>query len=76
MWQVDNDRYAVWRLEHELGARQRVDRLLNSVTMSDRTESPSLSRLSHKPVAGLVRRLFGLLYSRVAMDPIVPRASE
>jgi hypothetical protein len=76
MWQVDNDRYAVWRLEHEVGARQRVDRLLNSVTLSDRAESPTLFRLSHQAVAGLGRRLFGLLYSRAALRPIVPRALE
>jgi len=48
MWQVDNDRYHLWRLEHELGLKQ-VDRLLESVTMADRLESlspaPMLARL-------------------------------
>ncbi len=76
MWQVDNDRHALWRLEHELGAGQQVDRLLNSVTVSDRADSPSLARSDRKPVVGMVRRLLGLLYSRTALGPIVPRAWE
>jgi len=72
MWQVDNDRYTVWRLEHELGVR-RIDRLLNSVTEADRTERTSVDL---KPLAGTLARLFGRLCSRPAMGPIVPRALE
>jgi hypothetical protein len=73
MWQVDNDRYILWRLEHEMGIK-RIDRLLNSVTATDR--APSLARLDLKPLAGLLGRFFRLLCSRTAMGPIVPRASE
>jgi hypothetical protein len=74
MWQVDNDRYAVWRLEHELGVKP-IDRLLGSVTATDR-EAPLLTRLDPKPVAAGLGRFFRLLCSRTAMGPIVPRASE
>ena len=42
MWQVDNDRYYLWQLEHELNAK-RIDRLLNSITTTDRLESSSLA---------------------------------
>lgn len=72
MWQMDNDRYALWRLEHEVGVK-RIDRLLNSVTATDRMEAPSLARLDLKPVAAGLGRL---LCSWAAMGPIVPRASE
>jgi len=75
MWQVDNDRYILWRLEHEMGVK-RIDGLLNSVTATDRAEAPSLARLNLKPLAGVVGRFFRLLCSRTAMGPIVPRASE
>lgn len=74
MWQMDNDRYALWRLEHELGVRRQVDQLLNRVTVSDR--AIPLFRLNLLPVAGVARRLFSLLYSRTALGPIVPRPSE
>ena len=71
MWQVDNDRYTLWRLDHEFGLK-RIDRLLDSVTASDRIESPTLSL----PLAGLFRRVFQLLYSWIAAAPIVQRAPE
>ena len=74
MWQVDNDRYALWRLEHELGA-QPISRLLESVTATDR-EAPLLARVDLKPVTAGLGRLFRLLCSRTAIGPIVPRASE
>lgn len=75
MWQVDNDRYHLWRLEHELGPKQ-IDRLLDSVTASDRTEAPNLARLSVVPLAGAVRRLLKSLYSPFFSVAIVRRASE
>jgi hypothetical protein len=71
MWQVDNDRYTLWRLDHELG-RKRIDRLLDSVTVTDRIESPTLVL----PPASLFRRFFQRLYSWVAVAPIVQRAPE
>jgi hypothetical protein len=75
MWQVDNDRYTLWRLEHEVGVK-RIDRLLNSVTETDRTGGPLLGRLDPKPLAGVLDRFLRRLCSRTAMGPIVPRASE
>jgi len=75
MWQVDNDRYALWRLDHELGA-PRIDRLLNSVTEADRVQTPSLARMDLKLVATGLGRFFNRLCSWPATGPIVPRASE
>lgn len=75
MWQVDNDRYHLWRLEHELGVKQ-IDRLLDSVTATDRTEPPSLPRVNVAPLAGLMHRLFKPLYSLLASTHTVRRAPE
>jgi hypothetical protein len=75
MWQVDNDRYALWRLEHELGIKP-IDRLLNSVTATDRTEGPSLDRVNPKPLAATLARFLRQLCARTALRLIVPRASE
>jgi len=75
MWQAENDRYTLWRLEHEMGVK-RIDRLLNSVTATDRAEAPSLARLNLKPLAGVLGRLFRSLCSRTAMGSMVSRASE
>jgi hypothetical protein len=74
MWQVDNDRYALWRLEHELGMKP-INQLLDSVTATDR-EASLLARADLKPVAAGLGRFFKLLCSRTAIGPIVPRASE
>lgn len=64
MWQVDNDRYQLWRLEHEL-APKKIDRLLDHVTVTDRPEAPILFRLPIAPmeraVRGLYKRLCDLL---------------
>jgi hypothetical protein len=57
MWQVDNDRYQVWRLEHEL-APKKVDRLLNSITTADR--EPRF-RVTIAPLGTAFRGLFKLL---------------
>jgi hypothetical protein len=75
MWQAENDRYTLWRLEHEMGAKP-IDRLLNSVTATDRPEAPLFAGLDLKPVAAGLGRFFRRLCSRVALGPIVPRASE
>lgn len=75
MWQSENDRYTLWRLEHEMGAKP-IDRLLNSMTASDRAEAPLLGGLDLKSVAAGLGRLFRQLCSRTALGPIVPRASE
>lgn len=63
MWQVDNDRYHLWRLEHELGVKQ-VDRLLNSITAADRLESPSVAPIFARfgrTLWGFAKRLCFLL---------------
>lgn len=57
MWQVDNDRYQLWRLEQDLATRH-IDRLLNSVTVADR---PPRFGITAAPVARAVRALFKLL---------------
>ena len=75
MWQAENDRYTLWRLEHEMGVKH-IDRLLNSVTTSDRAEASLLSGLDLKSAAVGLGRLFRQLCSRTAPGPIVPRASE
>jgi hypothetical protein len=74
MWQAENDRYTLWRLEHEMGMKP-IDRLLNSVTASDR-EAPLLAGLDLKPVAAGLGRFFRQLCSRTALGTTVPRASE
>ena len=74
MWQAENDRYTVWRLEHEMGVKP-IDRLLTSVTVSDRVEAPSFNGLDPAVAAGLGRSLRRLC-SWIAMRPIVPQASE
>ena len=75
MWQADNDRYTLWRLEHELGVKP-IDRLLNSVTTTDRAEAPLLAGLDLKSVAAGLGHFLRQLCSRTALGPIVRRASE
>jgi hypothetical protein len=60
MWQVDNDRYQIWRLEHELAPRK-MDRLLNIVTESDRSESWRLLQSLRQSIMNAVRGLFNLV---------------
>lgn len=74
MWQAENDRYTVWRLEHEMSVKP-IDRLLNSVTVADRSEA-LLAGPDLKPMAAALGRLFRRLCSATAMRPIVPRASD
>ena len=75
MWQAENDRYTLWRLEHEMGVKP-IDRLLNSVTTTDRAEAPLLAGRDLRPVAAGLGRFFRQLCSRTALGPIVPRTSE
>ena len=75
MWQAENDRYTLWRLEHEMGVKP-IDRLLNSVTASDREDAPLLAGPHLKPLDAGLGRFFRQLCSRIALGPIVPRASE
>jgi hypothetical protein len=74
MWQVDNDRYQLWRLEHELAARK-MGRLLDSVTVSDR-EQPIRVLPVARGLAAALRRLAMALYRPLPATPIVRRASE
>jgi hypothetical protein len=75
MWQAENDRYTLWRLEQEMGVKP-IDRLLNSVTVSDRAEGTPLIGLDLKPVAAGLGRSLKRLCSWIAMRPIVPQGSE
>jgi hypothetical protein len=75
MWQVDNDKYCLWRLEHELNVK-RMDRLLNSVTCADRQES--LRPFAIRPgalAAAIVERL-GRLHRQFAAALAAWRVSE
>lgn len=74
MWQVDNDRYALWRLEQELAPRK-ADRLLDSVTVSDREPSVPVLPVARRLMA-MVERLAKALYRPLPAAPIVRRASE
>lgn len=60
MWQVDNDRYALWHLTHELGQKP-MDELLNRVTVSDR--SPAIVRPLIASLRGMADRLVDWLRS-------------
>ena len=75
MWQAEDDLYTLRRLEHEVGVK-RIDRLLNSVTTTDRAVGLSFAWLNPKPLAGTLARFVRQLCSRPALGPIVPRASE
>jgi hypothetical protein len=75
MWQADNDRYALWRLERQLLPGW-IDRLIDSTTVADRTERtvpvlPAACRL-----AAAIRRWVSVLCSPVPAATIVRRAAE
>ncbi len=57
MWQGNNDRYHLWSLEHQL-PRNKLDRLLNSITETDRQP---LFRIRIAPLGTALRRAFKLL---------------
>lgn len=75
MWEMDNDRCQLRRLEHELGV-WRVDRLLNSVTTTDRIVGLQLPGLSFEAVVQVAARWRKWLYSLVAAPSMVRRAPE
>jgi len=75
MWEVDNDLRTLWRLEHELG-RKRIDRLLNSVTTSDRPERFNLARPNIARLAELMRRLWRRRWPLLPPALIVRRRAE
>lgn len=75
MWEMDNDRCQFRRLEHELGVR-RVDRLLNSVTTTDRIVGLQLPGLSFEVVAQAAAGCRKWLYSLIAAPSMVRRAPE
>lgn len=73
MWQVDNDRYTLWRLEQEV-APNRIDRLLDSVTVADRRERIVLPGAGR--IAAAIRRLVKTICVPLPASPRVRRASE
>ena len=75
MWQVDNDRHCPWRLEHEFGLK-RIDRLLDSVTVSDRPERIRLALPNFAQFGGWLRRLCSRHLWPLSSRPIVRRAGE
>lgn len=75
MWQVDNDRYQLWRLEYELGPKP-IDRLLDSATASDRTEAENLLRRVAKALASVTHRFFGLFRAPSISAHVARRVPE
>ena len=75
MWEMDNDRHQLQRLEHELAVR-RADRLLNSVTATDRIVGLRLPGLSFGVVVQAAVRCRKWLYSSIAVPSMVRRAPE
>lgn len=73
MWQVDNDRYQLWRLERQL-APKRIDGLLDSVTVADRPERPAFAAAAAERLAAAIRRLAKALYTPLPAATIVRRA--
>jgi hypothetical protein len=75
MWQMDNDRYALWRLEQDLLPKG-IDRLIDSVTVADRAEQPVHALPVARRLAAAIRRFARALYHPLPAAPIVRRASE
>ena len=75
MWQLDNDRHQLRRHEQELSVK-RVDRLLNSVTTTDRIVGLRLPGLSFGVVVQTADRCRKWFYSLVAVPSMVRRAPE
>ncbi len=73
MWQEDNDRYALWRLEHEL-APKKIDRLLDSVTVSDRAERIAVPMAGR--AAAIIQRVAKTICAPLPAALRVRRASE
>lgn len=75
MWQVDNDRYQLGRLEHELGQKS-VERLLNSVTTTDRSPPLGFPAMRFDAAVRVSCRSFRWLYCLVATPHMVRHAPE
>ena len=75
MWQADNDRYALWRLEQHL-LPERIDRLIDSTTVGDRAEQPVPALTAARRLAAAIRRLASALCHPLPTAPIVRRAAE
>jgi hypothetical protein len=74
MWQVDNDRYTLWRLEQQL-LPDRIDRLIGSVSVADRPEPLPALPIARRAGAA-IRRLAQALYPPLPHTPMVRRASK
>jgi hypothetical protein len=75
MWQADNDRYALWRMEQQL-LPGRIDRLIDSTTVADRAEQTAPVLPAARRLAAAIRRWASVLYSPVPAATIVRRAAE
>lgn len=75
MWQADNDRYALWRLEQQLAAKS-IDRLIDNVTVADRVEQPVPALPMMRRLTAAVRSVAGALYPPAPAAPMVRRAIE
>lgn len=75
MWQADNDRYALWRLEQQLAAKS-IDRLIDNVTVADRVEQPVPALPMMRRLMAAVRSVAGVLYPPAPAAPMVRRAIE
>jgi len=75
MWEMDNDRHQLRRLEQEFGLG-RADRLFNNVTTTDRIVGLQLPGLSFEVVVQAASRWRKWLYSLVVAPSMVRRAPE
>ena len=75
MWQADNDRYALWRLEQQL-LPGRIDRLIDSTTVADRTDPVVPVLPAARRLVAAIRRWASVLCSPVPATTIVRRAAE
>jgi len=76
MWQVDNDRYALWRLEHEM-LPTKIERLIDSAIVADREPAPNALQLARRLATTIRLRLASALHlqlSRAADNAIIVRA--
>jgi len=75
MWQADNDRYALWRMEQQL-LPGRIDRLIDSTMVADRTERTVSVLPAARRLVAAIRRWASVLCSPVPAASIVRRAAE
>ena len=75
MWDVDNDRYRLRRLEYELPAN-RINRLLNNVTTTDRMPFHISGKFVLRAARSAARSCCKWLYSLFSAPTMVRRAPE